>query len=87
DTGVLFGFDGKETDLWIGQHDEVHGKSKDIYRHMINLKVDSVGKVYEYLVKKGVKFEAKPFKAPKLPYYFATFYDPENNILQLIGGK
>lgn len=87
DTGILFGFDGETTDLWIGQHDRVRGKNKDVYRIMINLKVDSVTKHYKELVKKGVRFEAKPFKAPTLPYWFATFYDPENNILQLVGGK
>ncbi len=54
---------------------------------MFNIKVDSVTKIYENLGKKGVKFEAKPFKAPTLPYWFATFYDPENNLLQLVGGK
>ncbi len=87
DTGVLFGFEGKETDLWIGQHDRVIGKNRDFYRIMINIKVDSVSKVYKELLNKGIKFEAKPFKAPTLPYWFATFYDPENNLLQLIGGK
>lgn len=87
DTGILFGFEDGETDLWIGQHDRVKGKNKDFYRIMINIKVDSVSKVYKELLKKRIKFEAKPFKAPTLPYYFATFYDPENNILQLIGGK
>lgn len=87
DTGVLFGFEDGETDLWIGQHDKVKGKNKDIHRHMFNIKVDSVAKIYKQLVKKGVKFLATPFKAPTLPYYFATFYDPENNLLQLIGSK
>lgn len=87
DTGVLFGVGSGETDLWIGQHDRVRGKNKDIYRHMINLKVASVSKVYKELLKKRVKFEVGPFKAPTLPYWFATFYDPENNLLQLVGGK
>lgn len=87
DTGILFGFENGETDLWIGQHDRVKGKNKDVYRHMINIKVDSVSKIYNQLLKKGVKFEAKPFKAPTLPYFFATFYDPEDNIIQLVGEK
>lgn len=87
DTGILFGFHTGDTDLWIGQHDKVKGKNRDVYRHMFNIKVDSVTKVYNQLVKKGIKFEAAPFKAPTLPYYFATFYDPENNILQLVSNK
>lgn len=87
DTGILFGVGDGETDLWIDKHSKVKSKSKDPYRIMINLKVDSVGKHYKELVKKGVRFEAAPFKAPTLPYWFATFYDPENNLLQLVGGK
>lgn len=87
DTGVLFGFPDKDTDLWIGQHSKVKGKNRDIHRHMFNIRVDSVTQVYQHLLKKGVKFLAKPFKAPTLPYYFATFYDLENNLLQLVGGK
>lgn len=87
DTGVLFGFEKGETDLWIGKHDLVKGKSNDIYRHMFNMRVKSVDEVYKLLLKRGVKFLVKPFKAPTLPYWFATFYDPENNLLQLVGGK
>lgn len=87
DTGILFGFDGKETDFWIGQHDKVKGENKDVYRHMFNIKVDSVSKTYEKLSQKGVKFLAVPFKAPTLPYYFATFYDLDNNLVQLVGGR
>lgn len=85
DTGVLFEFPGGDTWLWIGQHSEVHGKNPDPHRHMFNLNVDSVQKAYEYLIAKGVEFFAKPFKAPTMEKYFATFYDPDGNFIQIIG--
>jgi|SRR3989344_1925216 len=85
DTGVLFRVGN--TNLWIGQHSEVHGKNKDIHRHMFNINVDSVSEAYEYLISKGVKFLAEPFKAPTFDKYFATFYDLDNNLGQIIGDK
>jgi hypothetical protein len=85
DTGV--GFQVGNVYLWIGQHSQVKGKNKDIHRHMFNFVVDSVLDVYEKLLARGVKFYAKPFKAPTMDTYFATFYDLDNNLVQLIGGK
>lgn len=87
DTGVLFAFPDGDTWLWIGQHSEVHGKSQDPHRHMFNINVDSVSEAHDYLVKKGVKFFAKPFKAPTMDKYFATLKDPDGNFVQLIGSK
>ncbi len=85
DTGVLFQI--SDTQLWIGKHSEVKGKNMDRARHMFNLDVDSVEEAYNYLKNKGVKFIAAPFKAPTLNFYFATFVDLDNNIIQLIGDK
>lgn len=85
DTGVLFQIG--DTQLWIGQHSEVKGKNTDRARHMFNLDVDSVQEAYNYLKGKGVEFIASPFKAPTMNYYFATFVDLDNNIVQLIGNK
>ena len=87
DTGVLFELEEGGTWLWIGQHSEVKGRSKDPHRHMFNINVDSVSEAYDYLLKKGVKFFAPPFKAPLSEKYFATFYDIDGNFIQLIGGK
>lgn len=81
------GFRLGSVELWVGFHDKVKGKNKDKYRIMLNIIVDSVGKSYEYLVERGVNFIATPFKAPTFDKYFATFEDPDGNILQLIGGK
>jgi len=85
DTGI--GFQVGNVYLWIGQHSEVHGKNKDIHRHMFNFFVDSVNKTYQTLEARGVKFLAKPFKAPTMDRYFATFYDLDNNLVQLSGGE
>lgn len=85
DTGV--GLAVGDSYLWIGQHSKVKGKNKDCHRIMFNFTVDSVSKTYEKLTKNGVKFYAKPFKAPTFDKYFATFFDADGNMLQLIGGK
>jgi hypothetical protein len=85
DTGV--GFQVGDVYLWIGQHSQVKGKNNDIHRHMFNFAVDSVSETYDQLHKKGVKFLAKPFKAPTMNKYFATFYDFDDNLVQLIGAK
>lgn len=85
DTGVLFQIG--DTQLWIGKHSEVKGKNQDSARHMFNLDVDSIEEAYNYLKDKGVEFIVPPFKAPTMDYYFATFIDLDNNIVQLIGSK
>jgi hypothetical protein len=85
DTGV--GFQVGKVYLWIGQHSEVKGKNKDIHRYMFNFVVDSVSETYKELITRDVRFYAKPFKAPTMDRYFATFYDLDDNLVQLIGGK
>ncbi len=81
------GFKLGDIELWIGYHDQIKGKNKDKYRIMHNFVVDSVSEVYQKLIKNGVKFIAKPFKAPTFDKYFATFEDLDGNIMQLIGNK
>jgi catechol 2,3-dioxygenase-like lactoylglutathione lyase family enzyme len=85
DTGVLFEFPEGDTWLWIGQHSEIKGKNPDPYRHMFNINVESVKEAYDYLLGNQVEFLAPPFKAPTMNKYFATFYDPDGNVVQLIG--
>ncbi|MFA9288926.1 MAG: VOC family protein [Weeksellaceae bacterium] len=87
DTGVSFKIGTGTSRLWIGQHSEVKGKNQDMHRHMINLNVDSVTQMYEELKAKGVRFLAEPFKAPTFDKYFATFYDLDDNLLQIVGDK
>jgi len=85
DTG--YGFMVGESYLWIGKHSKVHGQSKDPYRIMFNLSVDSVESAYHELVGKDVLFIAEPFKAPVSEKYFATFKDLDGNLVQLFGPK
>jgi len=85
DTGV--GLSIGESYLWVGKHPKVKGKNKDPYRIMFNISVDSVTDSYKELKEKGVKFIAKPFKAPTFDSYFATFTDLDGNIIQFIGEK
>lgn len=85
DTGVLF--QAGKVWIWIGQHSKVKGINPDPHRHMFNLDVDSVDEAFEYLKSKGVGFEAEPFKAPTFDKYFATFYDPDGNLIQIIGPR
>lgn len=84
---MCIGYRIGEVELWIGKHDKVKGKNKDMHRIMFNLVVDSVNKTYEILKKREVKFYAKPFKAPTFDKYFATFLDGDDNMVQLIGYK
>ena len=85
DIGV--GFQVGNVYLWVGQHSKVKGPNKDIHRHMFNFVVDSVEAAYKRFEARGVKFLATPFKAPTFDKYFATFYDLDNNLVQLIGDK
>jgi uncharacterized glyoxalase superfamily protein PhnB len=81
------GFRIGHVELWIGYHDKVKGKNKDAYRIMHNFVVDSVSEVYGRLKNKGIPFIATPFKAPTFDKYFATFTDPDGNMVQLIGAE
>jgi len=87
DTGRLFEFPEDGVKLWIGQHSEVKGTNPDPCRIMFNINVDSVAKAYEYLISKGVKIVAAPFKAPTFDKWFVTFEDLDGNYVQIIGPK
>jgi len=86
DTGILFKLESGPY-FWIGKHSEVKGKNKDSARHMMNFLVDSVEEEYKKLKKNNVKFIAKPFEGPVGNGYFATFKDPDGNLLQLWSKK
>ncbi len=85
DTGI--GLSVGSSYLWIGKHSEVKGKSKDPYRIMFNIAVDSVDQACDELKAKGVEFIAEPFKAFTFDSWFATFKDLDGNIVQFIGNK
>lgn len=85
DTGI--GLKVGKSYLWIGKHSKVKGKAKDPFRIMFNISATSVTRAYEKMKSLGVQFLAPPFKAPTFDKYFATFYDLDGNIVQLIGDK
>jgi catechol 2,3-dioxygenase-like lactoylglutathione lyase family enzyme len=86
DTGTLFNVGGVY--LWIGQHSRVSGPNQDGPRHMFNISVDSVSGAYADLKQQGVEFIAEPFESPtEKDFYFATFKDPEGNLMQIVGDK
>lgn len=78
--------------IWLAQHSKVSGGSKDSYRTILNLYVDSVN---TYLEKArsypGVEVVAEPFpmdsKNPEdtSGRYVATILDPDGNCLQFMG--
>ncbi len=81
-------FDFGQNWFWIGQHDKVHGKSKDPYRVMVEFYVESVSEAFDELKKNSVEFIAEPFHDPlDKEGWCMTFKDPEGNILQMYGGK
>jgi len=86
DTGTLFQFE-TGPQFWIGKHSEVHGKNQEPARHMTNFLVASVKDTYEKLKAKGVHFTVEPFEAPTGGSWFATFEDPDGNLLQLWSEK
>ena len=71
----------------IGKHDKVTGKSKDPYRMMIGLQIQSVSELYNELKDKKITWIAKPFLAPTGTVWCMTIADPEGNIVQFFGQK
>ena len=85
DTGILFSFPDGNPWLWVGQHSKIKGKNGDPLRLMFNINVDSVSEAHTYLLNHGAMCVAKPFKAPTMEKYFATYSDPDGNTFQTIG--
>lgn len=68
----------------IGPHSEVHGKSANPERIIINFETDEVEKEFERIEKLGAKVIAKPYHPmEEEKMMLATFADPDNNYFQL----
>jgi predicted enzyme related to lactoylglutathione lyase len=81
-------FDFGDNWFWIGKHDKIIGNNKDPYRIMVEFYVVSVLETWNELREKGVKIIAEPFEDPTAKNNWCmTIADPEENILQLYGGK
>lgn len=72
------------TQLAIESHSEVHGRSTEPDRIMINLRVDDCRLLYQELRNRGVEFVAEPYADPDGAYVVATLRDPDGNTLQLV---
>ncbi len=73
--------DGK---LAVERHSEVHGRSREPNRVMVNFQVGDCQTEYERLRGKGVEFVRQPSQEDG--FTIATFLDPDGNVLQLFEG-
>lgn len=76
--------------IWLAKHSKVNGKSKDSYRIMCNLYVDSVQTYFDKAMDyEGVESVASPFSMgeiiPGETRNCATILDPDGNCLQFMG--
>jgi len=68
--------------LVIGKHSDVHGRSSDPYRVMVNFQVEDCQAEYDRLRQRGVEFLRAPSKEGD-GLIIATLLDPDGNVLQL----
>lgn len=78
---VLFG-DQTEPGFAIGTHSEVHGPTREPYRHMVGLATDDIHADTARLKGAGVEFIEEPNDQGG-GFWLATFKDPEGNLIQL----
>jgi len=72
---------GSGSQLALGVHSEVKGRSKEPDRIMVDLEVDSCQAEYDRLRAKGVEFMREPGEDEG--FIVATLLDPDGNQLQL----
>lgn len=80
---AVFSLDGVA--LVIGKHSDVHGRSSDPYRVMVNFQVADCQAEYEQLRQQGVEFIRPPSEEGD-GFTIATLLDPDGNVLQLFEG-
>jgi predicted enzyme related to lactoylglutathione lyase len=78
---VLFG-DQSEPAFALGTHSEVHGPTREPYRHMVGFTTDDIHGDSERLKAAGVEFIDEPNDQGG-GFWLATFKDPEGNLVQL----
>ncbi len=82
---------GESMPMWIGKHDKVVGKSKEPFRHMVNLYVDDVMAWWEKIKDRDdIEVIQEPMVTPPTrdkdeseQLHVVTFLDPEGNCVQL----
>lgn len=80
----LYGYEPKgSTGFYIVHHSEVHGKTKEPMRAMVNFEVDDLEAETKNLKEKGVKVITEPYHMEDYGF-IATFEDPDGNYFQLV---
>tara|TARA_B100000941_G_scaffold286313_1_gene259648 strand:+ start:6633 stop:6992 length:360 start_codon:yes stop_codon:yes gene_type:complete len=69
--------------IYISEHSEIKGNSKDPNRMIINFETKDIEKEFKRLIDHGVKFIRKP-EIEKWGGKVATFEDPDKNRINLI---
>ena len=69
--------------LSVTAHSDVHGRSRDPLRVMVNFAVDDIHAVHRRLEAAGVGF-SRPPERERWGGWVATFEDPDGNTLQLL---
>ena len=81
-----FGYDVGGSNLMIGPHSEVKGKSESPARIMMTFEVNDVQKEFDRIKGLGGQVIAKPYQPDKdkdSNVWLATFADPDGNYFQL----
>jgi len=76
--------------VWLARHSKVKGKSRDPFRHILNLYVTSIEEIFDKVrAADGVEVVAEPFAMgeiiPGEERWACTILDPEGNCLQFMG--
>jgi predicted enzyme related to lactoylglutathione lyase len=66
----------------VGEHSEIHGKSKEPQRLMFNLQTKDVKEEFERIVKEGATVIKEPYEMGD--GWIATLADPDGNFFQLM---
>ncbi|MEK7581131.1 MAG: VOC family protein [Patescibacteria group bacterium] len=80
------GFYFESVKLYINQHSEVHGKSKEPERYILNLETEDIEKTVENLDKEGVKKIKDTYHVEGYGLV-ATYEDIDGNYFQVVQVK
>lgn len=83
-TPGAFGLPGSEMPVLIVEpHDQVHGRSPEPQRVLLNFLVEDMASEVARIESQGVGFERAPYEEASVGL-FATFSDPDGNLCQLV---
>lgn len=72
-----------DVQMFINPHSEVHGKSKEPARYMLNFEVNNIEKDFAHIKKEGAKVIQDIYHIENYGL-IATFEDPDGNYFQLV---